>query len=258
MHSLVVVSAVVLLIFSSCAKSPVTGKRKFIVTSTAQENDLGDKAYDDILKKEKVDTTSELARQVKAIGERMAKVANRPDFKWEFNVFESEQINAFCLPGGKVGFYSGMQKVADTEGRIAAVIGHEVAHALARHGGERMSMQIGQQLLMGIVAVAAFSDLPPEKRNLALAALGVGATVGVILPFSRDNESEADEIGLTLMAKAGYDPREAVVLWQRMEKMAGGGGGPAFLSTHPSSKKRQEELTKLMPGALKIYQESLR
>ncbi|MBI2519737.1 MAG: M48 family metallopeptidase [Bdellovibrio sp.] len=237
----------------SCATTPITGTKKFIITSPAEENDLGEKAYKDILKHEKVNNRSELAEQVKIIGQRLARVAGRSDFEWEFNVFESSQINAFCLPGGKVGFYSGMAKVANTPARVAAVLAHEIAHAMARHGGQRMSAQIGQELLMGILTVTAFGELPKGKRQLVLAALGVGTTVAFILPYSRSNESEADEIGLVLMANAGFDPREAVVLWQRMEEITGS-SGPGFLSTHPTNRQRQERLNELMPSALQIYQ----
>ena len=217
---------------------------------------MGRKAYQEILKHEKVDSTSELAQQVRIIGQRLAKAVGRSDFNWEFNLFENPQINAFCLPGGKVGLYSGMAKVANTSARIAAVLAHEIAHAIARHGGQRMSAQIGQELLMGILSVATLSELSKDKRQLALAALGLGTTVGVILPFSRSNELEADEIGLVLMATAGFDPREAVVLWRRMEEIAGSSGA-SFLSTHPSNRQRQERLNQLMPRALSIYQKKV-
>ncbi|MEK6623481.1 MAG: M48 family metallopeptidase [Bdellovibrionota bacterium] len=240
----------------SCATTPVTGSKKLILTSTAEENTMGRKAYQEILKHEKVDSTSELAQQVRIIGQRLAKAVGRSDFNWEFNLFENPQINAFCLPGGKVGLYSGMAKVANTSARIAAVLAHEIAHAIARHGGQRMSAQIGQELLMGILSVATLSELSKEKRQLALAALGLGTTVGVILPFSRSNELEADEIGLVLMATAGFDPREAVVLWKRMEEIAGSSGA-SFLSTHPSNRQRQERLNQLMPRALSIYQKKV-
>jgi predicted Zn-dependent protease len=214
---------------------------------------MGEKAYREIIQKERINSNSPLAQQVKLIGARLAQSADRPDFAWEFTVFESEQINAFCLPGGKVGFYSGMARVANNPARIAAVLAHEIGHALARHGGQRLSAHLGQELLMGILAATALNEVAPEKRELALAALGIGTTVGLLLPFSRDNESEADEIGIILMAAAGFDPRESVVLWQRMEEISGS-SGPSFLSTHPSHKQRQERLTALLDRAMAIYE----
>ncbi|HAZ13007.1 MAG: hypothetical protein A2X86_09465 [Bdellovibrionales bacterium GWA2_49_15] len=245
------------LFFISCATTPVTGTKKFILTSTEEENAMGEKAYQDILKHERVDSSSELAQQVKVIGQRLAGAVERADFKWEFKVFENPQINAFCLPGGKVGFYSGMAKVANNPARIAAVLAHEIAHAIARHGGQRLSAQLGQEVVLGILAVATLGELPKEKRQLALAALGLGTTVAIILPFSRSNESEADEIGLVLMATAGFDPREAVVLWRRMDQISGS-SGPSFLSTHPSNRQREERLIELMPNAMRIYQKHSR
>lgn len=172
------------------------------------------------------------------------------NFAWEFNVVDDPKtINAFCMPGGKVVVYTGILKVTQNEDALAVVMGHEIAHALANHGNERMSQGLVAQL--GLTSLdLALSQKPAETRNLLMTAAGAGAQVGVLLPFSRKHESEADEIGLYLMAMAGYDPNEAAPFWGRMEKMAGGGSRPPeFLSTHPNPVKRSEQLKSLVPKA---------
>jgi predicted Zn-dependent protease len=172
-----------------------------------------------------------------------------PGLQWEFNVIESDEANAFCLPGGKVAVYTGILPLAQTEAGLAAVIGHEVAHAVARHAGERMS----QALLVNLgLSVADISLQNSQHRPLIMAALGLGANVGVLLPYSRKHEAEADEIGTRYMARAGYDPREAVLLWQRFAK-AGGPRPPPFLSTHPAPESRAQELEGIAQRALKEY-----
>lgn len=172
------------------------------------------------------------------------------NFAWEFNVVDDPKtVNAFCMPGGKVVVYTGILKVTQNEDALAVVLGHEIAHALANHGNERMSQGLVAQL--GLTSLdLALSQKPAETRNLLMTAAGAGAQVGVLLPFSRKHESEADEIGLYLMAMAGYNPNEAAPFWERMNKMAGGGSRPPeFLSTHPDPTKRSEKLKSLVPKA---------
>jgi predicted Zn-dependent protease len=172
------------------------------------------------------------------------------DFAWEFNVVDDDKtVNAFCMPGGKVVVYTGILKVTQNEDALACVMGHEIAHALAHHGNERMSQGLVAQLgLTSLDLALAVKQQPAATRNLLMAAAGAGAQLGVLLPFSRKHESEADEIGLYLMAMAGYDPSSAAPFWDRMNKM-GGGRPPEFLSTHPDPEKRSERLRSLVPKA---------
>ena len=243
----------VTLVASSCAENPVSGKKSFLITSAADENAQGDEAYREILKKEKVVTNTAQSKMVEEIGNKIAAVANQPDFKWEFKTIESDEPNAFCLPGGKVAIYTGIFKYAKNEAGLATVMGHEIGHALARHGGQRMSQAIATNVLMAGVAVVGLGNMEPGKRDMIMSLLGVGATVGVILPFSRSHETEADEIGLKLMSKAGYDPAESVNFWDRFAKASGGKGPPAFLSTHPSSDKRRDRLKEMLPEVAADY-----
>lgn len=243
----------------SCSTTPISNKKSFLLTSEKSENQMGEKAYKDILKKEKPTRNRALAKQIQKIGKRLAAVAGKPDYKWEFRTLESKQPNAFCLPGGKIAIYTGIVPYAKNEAGLAAIMGHEIGHALARHGGQRMSM--GKLASIGLTAGALFGAYKSKgkskkeqlKYSAMMAALGAGVTYGVMLPFSRSNESEADEIGLELMARAGYDPREAVLFWQRFAKLPGK-KPPAWASTHPSSTKRAKDLQKMMPKALETYQ----
>ena len=242
------------LVLTGCVTNPETGKSSFIITSEAEENQLGRQAYGEILQKERVSQNAQLTAMIQRVGQRISTVANKPGFQWEFRLIESPQKNAFCLPGGKVAFYTGILPIAANEAGVAAIMGHEVAHATARHGGQRMSVALGTQLgLSGLSAIIGGKD--SQSKNLLMAALGLGSQVGVALPFSRGNESEADEIGLTYMAKAGYDPREAPKIWERMAR-GEGGGPPQFLSTHPSSSGRQAALSAQLPRVLPFYERS--
>lgn len=244
------------LILSSCSTTPVSGKKAFLLTTESQENQQGREAYKEILSKEKEVTGTRESKMVEAIGKRIAAVANKPDFQWEFKTIQSDTPNAFCLPGGKVAVYTGIFKYAKNEAGLATVMGHEIGHALARHGGQRMSQAMATNVAMAGLAVVGLSKMDPVKRDLAMAALGAGATIGIILPFSRAHETEADEIGLTLMSRAGYDPHEAVNFWDRFSSAGGGKSPPEFLSTHPTSSKRKENLQSLQEKAMVEYQSS--
>jgi predicted Zn-dependent protease len=236
-----------LFMLSGCVSAPYTGRRQLMILPESQELSLGAQAYRQTLRDSVLSDNSEAVRMVSKVGERIARAANKPDYKWEFRVFDDpEQVNAFCLPGGKVGVYTGIFPVAKDEAGLAVIIGHEVAHALARHAGERISQT---QLVGGGLGLVGASGMNPALVQ----ALGLGASVGLILPFNRSQESEADKVGLILMAKAGYDPRVSVPLWERMDKKDKG-GPPEFLSTHPSSGTRIGELRAFMPEALKHYE----
>lgn len=209
-----------------CAKVPYTNRSQLILVSQRDESALGAQAFSQVVAKSRVDSSPDVNRAVTEVGERLARVAKRPDFQWKFIVIDDpHQVNAFCLPGGKVAVYTGILPVAQDQAGLAVVLGHEIAHALARHGAERMSQgmvaqSVGQALAIGLGGGA--------ESAMILAAYGLGTQYGVLLPYGRTQESEADHIGLLLMAQAGYDPREAVDFWQRMER-SGGGGTPEFL-----------------------------
>jgi predicted Zn-dependent protease len=244
---------VVLLIAIGCAKVPITGRNQFNLVSDNEANALGVEAY------QKVESESRLIKngpkydQVLRVGKRIAAAADKPDFNWEFCLIaEPKTVNAFCLPGGKIAVYSGILPITRDDVGLAVVLAHEVAHAIARHGAERMTDQLALQL-GGAGLQQLIQQKSPATQQVVMAAFGVGATIGVVLPFSRSQENEADHIGLVVMAKAGYDPRQAPEFWKRMIAASDGAGPPAFLSDHPTDKSRVQNLQKWMPEALKYY-----
>jgi predicted Zn-dependent protease len=203
------------------------------------------------------------AAMVKRVGERIARAVTSyytdrglaqslEGFNWEYNLIDSKEVNAWCMPGGKIVVYTGLLPITQNENALGVVMGHEVAHALAKHGNERMSQATLQQL-GGVALSVAVADKTQEAQRILLDAYGIGTTVGAILPFSRKHELEADKLGLMYAALAGFDPREAIPLWQRMEKASQGQKQPEFLSTHPSESNRIDQLNKLMPEALTYY-----
>ncbi len=224
------------LLFTGCTKTPITNRSQLILISNDQEIAMGLSEAAKIKKSSKLSTNKVLVRKIRYIGQKIAVLSGRDDFQWEFNVIESDQVNAFCLPGGKVFFYTGILKLMDNDDQIATVMGHEIAHALARHGAERMSTQMIGQAGAQIAALAL--DIPPKYQALYEQAYGLGLNVGVMLPFSRRDEHEADQIGVYLMWKAGYDPYEAVAFWEKMKQASAGKSPPEFLSTHPSDQSR--------------------
>jgi predicted Zn-dependent protease len=241
-----------LLIFSGCYTVPETGRQAFIIPM-GDEVSQGEAAFAAVKSKETVSRNPLYNERVQRIGARIAEAvgSDLPTAKWEFVVFdEPKTINAFALPGGKVGVYSGLLGLAVTDDELAIVMGHEIAHVTARHGAERMS----KGAVAALVGVA-LDATTQESRNhgLILAAYGLGAG-GAMLKFSRDNESEADLIGIRYAAKAGYDPRAAITFWRKMEKEKTGGRPPVFLSTHPSDERRIADLERKMPETLPLYE----
>lgn len=249
------VLSVVLVSTPGCRTAPVTNRRQLIMTSEEKENAIGLTAYQEVLKKEPPSQNERDLEIVRRVGNRIAAVANCPDFKWEFNVIDSETQNAFCLPGGKVAVYTGILKVCESEAGLAVVMSHEVAHAIARHGGERMAHQTVQNLGKSAVGYV-MQNQEEQKQKIVLTAYGAVSEYGAILPYSREHELEADHIGIMLMAKAGYDPSEAPVFWERFSAVKGGDAPMEFLSTHPSDARRSAALRELLPEAVRYYQES--
>jgi metalloendopeptidase OMA1, mitochondrial len=240
----------------ACETVPITGRSQLVLIPEGTEVKMGLDSYQQILGKSKVSNDVQLNEQVTRVGRRIATATERNDYQWEFKVIEDQQVNAFCLPGGKVAVYTGMFPVARDDAGLAAVLGHEVAHAIARHGGERMSQQLAVEGVTLAGAQALLSGSDPRFVQLAAAALGGVATVGVLLPFSRAQESEADHLGLIYMAKAGYDPHASRDLWKRMaERSSGQSDSPlsAFLSTHPLPATRITQIEGWIPEAMKYY-----
>ncbi|WP_221028763.1 M48 family metallopeptidase [Actomonas aquatica] len=248
------------LFLTGCTTVPETGRRQVLLVSADQEAQMGLEAFTQIKQEENVSHNAMLNDRVERVGRRIAASVGRdlPNAKWEFVVFESEELNAFALPGGKVGVYTGLLYLAETDDELAAVMGHEIAHVTSRHSGERMSHQM---IAVGATALSEVAmeakDVDSDKRNIVRAALGVGTSVGVMLPFSRLHESEADAVGLRFAAGAGYDPRAAVTFWQRMMKAnEGRARPPEWLSTHPSNETRIRKLSELAPQYLPLYEEA--
>ena len=235
-----------------CQAVEYTGRSQMNLVSEGDEKKLGVDAYEDILKKTPVSKNQAWQAQLKRVGARISAAAAKPDYEWEFNVLQGKEINAFCLPGGKVAFWEGIMPVTRDETGIAVVMGHEVAHALARHGAERMTQSMGAELV-GQILSAGVGMVSPGMTEAFSQAYGLGVNVAVILPWGRSQESEADHIGLILMAKAGYDPSAAIGFWERMSKMQQGGKPPEFLSTHPSDETRIAQIKQWLPEAMTYY-----
>lgn len=245
-----------LLVITSCQTTPISGNQAFLITTESQENKQGEQAYREIIAKEKEEYGTARAQIIKELGNKIAIASQKSDYLWEFKTLNSETPNAFCLPGGKVAVYTGILKYAKNEAGLAAVIGHEVGHAIARHGGQRISQQLATSIAIEVIQEKTSEKMSEKERQMTMLALGVGTTIGLTLPFSRAHETEADEIGLILMARAGYDPLEAIEFWDRFSQA--NKGSIEFLSTHPSSENRRDHLRSLLPKAMKIYEQSAR
>ena len=256
-----------LFVLLSCSKVPVTGRRQLDVLPNSQILALANSNYQQFLSENKLSTNASQTAMVKRVGGNIADAVEKyfaqndmkkelKDYKWEFSLIESNEVNAWAMPGGKTVVYTGILPVTQTETGLAVVMGHEIAHAIAKHGNERMSQGLLTQL-GGVALDVALSNKPEETRSLFMTAYGAGTTVGYLLPFSRLQESEADRLGLIFMAMAGYDPRSAVDFWKRMDAHAGGGSTPEFLSTHPAHDTRIQDIEKHLPEALRYYNESV-
>lgn len=242
-------------LWSGCRTTPVTNRRQILnpLIPEAREVEMGVTAYNELLSQEKPSANQRYAEMVQRVGQRIAAVAGKPDYQWEFKLIESPQQNAFALPGGKVAIYEGILPICQNEAGLAVVMAHEIAHATARHGGERMAHNSIADA--GKSALAYFTQSSSTKtQELVQTYYGAGSKYLGILPFSRKHESEADHIGLIYMAKAGYDPREAPAFWERFGQAAAGGASNEFLSTHPSHGRRSSELRQLLPEAIQIYE----
>ncbi len=253
------------LLLAGCYTNPVTGRKSLVLLSQGEEVTLGAQSFQSIREKEKVSTDSAANARVTRIGQRIAQAVGDelPNAKWEFVVFDSKELNAFALPGGKVGVYTGLLQLAESDAELASVMGHEIGHVIARHGAERMSeaMVISGLGAVGSAAVEAKTQ-DPQTRQLFELAYGGAVTLGRVLPHSRGNETEADRMGAIYAARAGYDPRASITFWQKMmaEKQkagaAQGGALSALLSTHPADEKRIADLKTLMPTVVPIYEQN--
>lgn len=251
-----------LVLMTNCNKVPITGRSQMHLMSESEVMTMSFQQYDQVLAESTLSRDQAKVALVKRVGNRISTAVaayfeqeglsdHLEGYEWEFNLIESDQVNAWCMPGGKVAFYTGILDVCQDEAGIAVVMGHEIAHAIARHGNERMSQQMATQL--GGVALATALQTEPERtQQLALQAFGIGAHLGATLPFSRLHETEADEMGLYFMAMAGYDPEEAPRFWERMSA-AGGAQPPEFMSTHPNHDTRIADLNEWMPKAKEFY-----
>lgn len=236
--------------------NPETGKSARVALSPQQEETLGLQSYREVLSQSEIIPSGPEHDMVVRVAERLARATGDAarDFKWQVSLVRSPQANAFCLPGGKIVVYTGILPHTQNEAGLAAVMGHEMAHAIARHGSQRLLRTTMAQTIMA-GAQFSLSDMDPRQRQAVMGAIGAGAQYGVLLPFSREHELEADEMGLIYMARAGYDPNEAISFWERMSS-AGGQQPPEFASTHPANATRIAQLREFMPKAVSEYEKS--
>jgi predicted Zn-dependent protease len=250
-------------LLSGCAEVEISGRKQFNIVPDSTMNSMSFQSYNEFISTHKLSTNTEQTQMVKRVGggiqnavekycEQNGIIDQLEGYKWEFNLVEDPNLNAWCMPGGKVVVYTGILPVAQGEAGLAVVMGHEIAHAFAKHGAERMS----QRLLVemgGIALSTAMKDRPEQTKNLFLKSYGVGTQVGVLLPYSRTHEKEADHLGMVFMAMAGYNPQEAISFWQRMAEKKKGARPPEFLSTHPADETRIQNLKDLLPDAMQYY-----
>jgi len=237
-----------------CETVPLTGRSQLIIVSEAEEQKMGLATFRQALETQPVSNDPQVNALVRRVGSRIAEATGRTDFDWEFRVIRSDEKNAWCAPGGKVVVYTGILDVTGDEAGLAVVIGHEVAHAIARHGAERLSQT--QLSSLGVAAAAIAAGAYTNDSSVAgptAALLGMGMQYGILLPYSREHESEADHLGLIYMAKAGYDPHAAAPFWRRMSQDKQGGGPPEFLSTHPADETRIRNIEGWLPEAMSYY-----
>ena len=267
-HNIILVYLIVssMLIVNSCSTVPLTGRQQLNLVPNSTMIPMSFQQYNEFLETNTLSKSKSKTEMVKSVGGKIQNVVETyfrennmivelKDYQWEFNLVESKELNAWCMPGGKVVVYTGIMDVTRDEAGLAVVMGHEIAHAIAKHGNERMSHVLATQM-GGMALSAALEQKPEETQQLWMMAFGLGAQLGAVLPYSRLHESEADHLGLVFMAKAGYDPNVAVAFWERMAKMKSGQSPPEFLSTHPSDETRIREIKEWMPEAMKYYNPS--
>lgn len=258
-----VIWLVLAFLIAACSTVPITGRRQLSLVSAGEMQTLSYQQYGEFMKTAKLSTNKTETEMVKRVGGRVQKAVESyfaskgltqqlAGYKWEFNLVQDSAVNAWCMPGGKVVVYTGLLPVTKTETGLAVVVGHEIAHAVAEHGAERMSQEMLAQLGGGVLS-EVLKEKPQETKNLWMTVYGVGAQYGALLPFSRTHESEADHLGLIFMAMAGYDPGEALTFWQRMAASNKGGSVPEFMSTHPSDDTRIADIKSLLPEARTYY-----
>ena len=260
----VFLAVILFFLWYGCSSVPVTGRRQLSIVSSSEMNTMAATSYQETLSSSKLSTNTEQTAMIKRVGERISKAVEQymeernmssaiSGFKWEFNLIDDPNtVNAWCMPGGRVAFYTGILPICQNDVGVAVVMGHEIAHAVANHSGERMSQELVTQM-GGTALSVALSQKPEQTQQIAMTVFGVGTQLGAILPYSRLHESEADKMGLIFMAMAGYDPNEAPKFWERMQAASGGGAPPQLLSTHPSDSKRITDLKAAMPEAMKYY-----
>jgi predicted Zn-dependent protease len=248
---------------AACTTVPITGRTQFNIVPDQTMLSMSFQQYDQFLAENTLSTDPKKTRMVKEVGQRISKAVEEyliennlaheiQNYAWEFNLIESDEVNAWCMPGGKVVIYTGILPIAQNDSGLAVVMGHEIAHAVAKHGNERMSHALAVQM-GGMGLSAAMSSYPQQTQQLLMAAVGAGAQIGVLLPYSRLQEREADELGLIFMAMAGYNPKHAVGFWERMSQQKAGAAQPEFLSTHPSDATRIQNIRELIPQAITYY-----
>ena len=269
-HTPAILALIAALVLAACATVPLTGRQQLRLISEPALLSMSVQQYRQVIKESKLSRDRTKTAMVRRVGGRIARATEDflrengledeiKNYKWEFNLIQDDKtINAWAMPGGKIAVYTGLLPISKDETGLAVVMGHEVSHAVAGHGAERMSQGLLVQL-GGVALAVAMRDEPATTQQLFLAAFGAGATVGLILPYSRAHEYEADRIGLTLMARAGYDPRAAVGLWQRMKKASQGESRPpTFLSTHPAPDDRIRQIREFLPEAMPYYRAGLK
>ncbi|HUT44960.1 MAG TPA: M48 family metallopeptidase [Sedimentisphaerales bacterium] len=263
LKSKLIVLSGLLLLLAGCSEVEITGRKQFNIVPDSTMNSMSFQSYGEFLTQNKLSTNAEQTQMVKRIGGRIQNAVEQycktnciedrlAGYEWDFNLVEDPNINAWCMPGGKVVVYTGILPIAQGETGLAVVMGHEIAHAFAKHGAERMSQSLVVQM-GGMALSTALKDRPEQTKNLFMQSYGIGTQVGVLLPYSRVHEREADHLGLVFMAMAGYNPEEAVGFWQRMAAQKTGAQPPEFLSTHPADQTRIQNLKDLLPDAMKYY-----
>jgi predicted Zn-dependent protease len=253
------------LLLSGCSQVDITGRKQFNLVPDSMMHSMSFQNYGEFLSQNKLSTNTEQTQMVKRVGSRIQKAVEEycvnnciqdrlAGYEWEFNLIEDPNVNAWCMPGGKVVVYTGLLPVTQTEAGLAVVVGHEIAHAFAKHGAERMTQ--GLVVEMGSMALSkALEERPEQTRNLFMTSYGIGSQVGILLPYSRVHESEADHLGLIFMAMAGYDPHEALTFWQRMADANKGSQPLEILSTHPANQTRIQNIKRLLPEAMQYYKQ---